>query len=160
MGSVSWSVAGSGDACNAVLMLSKRRRSADDHADIKRLRSAIDAMADEWICPITNELPLHPVTAEDGRVYEHTAVQKHILTQGAYLKSPLTNEPMGGRLMKSVQVRNQIEKLVRTGALTGDKAERWAERLAEEEKVNLIRHKAEDGNVAQCTLSGTGTRTA
>ena len=76
------SVAGSGDACNAVLMLSKRRRSADDHADIKRLRSAIDAMADEWICPITNELPLHPVTAEDGRVYEHTAVQKHILTQG------------------------------------------------------------------------------
>ena len=40
----------------------------------KRLCVALDAIADEWICPITLDLPLDPVVAEDGRTYERAAI--------------------------------------------------------------------------------------
>ena len=47
------------------------KRAADAHAEtennLKKLRSAVDGMAEEWVCPITFELPLDPVMAEDGR---------------------------------------------------------------------------------------------
>ena len=93
-------------------------------------------MADEWICPITTELPLVPVTAEDGQVYERFAIEKLIRLKGEALKSPMTNLPMGPRLSSSTQARNTIEKLVRSGMIDGDKAERWLERRSEEELVN------------------------
>eukprot|EP00562_Extubocellulus_spinifer_P026561 CAMPEP_0178642674 /NCGR_PEP_ID=MMETSP0698-20121128/17294_1 /TAXON_ID=265572 /ORGANISM="Extubocellulus spinifer, Strain CCMP396" /LENGTH=57 /DNA_ID=CAMNT_0020283433 /DNA_START=23 /DNA_END=193 /DNA_ORIENTATION=+ len=35
---------------------------------IKRHKSVIDTVAKEFICPISLELPVEPVTAEDGRV--------------------------------------------------------------------------------------------
>eukprot|EP00966_Prymnesium_polylepis_P099303 2299984-Prymnesium_polylepis.1 len=83
------------------------KRAADELAEtkeeVKKFRSALDSMADEWVCPITFELPLDPVFAEDGRTYERCAIEEHIRTQGAELKSPLTNEPMGTRLTANVQ---------------------------------------------------------
>ena len=39
----------------------------------KRYRQAIDDVAEEYVCPITAELPVDPVTAEDGRCYERHA---------------------------------------------------------------------------------------
>eukprot|EP00966_Prymnesium_polylepis_P151799 3506872-Prymnesium_polylepis.1 len=80
-------------------------------------------MADVWICPITFELPLDPVHAEDGRTYERTAIEEHIRVRGTDLRSPISNEPMGSRLMANPQARSTIEQLVRTGVLGGDKAE-------------------------------------
>ena len=64
--------------------------SADSSTDpvAKKYKSAMDEMADEWICPITTELPIDPVMAEDERIYERAAVEEHIRTQGAELKSP------------------------------------------------------------------------
>ena len=41
----------------------------------KRYKQAIDGMAEEFVCPITQELPVDPVTAEDGRVYERSATR-------------------------------------------------------------------------------------
>ena len=44
--------------------------------ETKRCRTAFDLMADEWICPITQELPVDPVMAEDGRFYERNAIEQ------------------------------------------------------------------------------------
>jgi hypothetical protein len=33
-------------------------------------------VADEYVCPITAELPIDPVTAEDGRCYERCAIEE------------------------------------------------------------------------------------
>ena len=113
----------------------------------KKFKSAMDSMADEWVCPITTELPLDPVIAEDGQVYERSAIEEAIRVQGAALKSPMTNLPMGPRLTASNQARNTIEKLVRSGMIRGDKAERWLERLSQEEMVKETVQKAEGGDV-------------
>ena len=108
----------------------KRAAAADAETEShKKLRSAVDSMADEWVCPITFELPLDPVMAEDGRTYERSAIEEVIRTQGAGLRSPITNQPMGARLMENIQARSTIEKLVRSGVIAGDKTEKLTERL-------------------------------
>ena len=127
---------------------SKKRAAPPAETEVaKKFKSAMDSMADDWICPITTELPLDPVTAEDGRVYERAAIEQAIRVQGAGLKSPMTNLPMGPRLLALPQARSTIEKLVRSGAIAGDKAEQWLERLSEEEEVKEAVQKAEGGDV-------------
>ena len=74
----------------------------------QKFKSAMDSMADDWICPITTELPLDPVTADDGQAYERAAIEELIRVQGAALKSPMTNLPMGPRLLVSTQARSTI----------------------------------------------------
>ena len=37
-------------------------------------------LALEYLCPITRELPVDPVMAEDGRIYERSAIEKHFIT--------------------------------------------------------------------------------
>jgi hypothetical protein len=126
--------------------------AGDTAATSKKYKSAMDEMADEWLCPITTELPIDPVMAEDNRMYERSAIEQLIRTQGAALKSPVTNTPMGPRLMPSTQARNTIEKLVRSGAIGGDKAERWLVRLSDEELVNARKQEAEGGCVSSMKL--------
>ena len=96
--------------------------------DNKRLRSAIEQVADEYICPISQELPIDPVMAEDGQIYERTEIQRHIEQRADNLRSPMTNEAMGTKLLPSAQTRSMIRTLVRTGAIGGDKGQGGAVR--------------------------------
>ena len=41
-----------------------------------RLRSAVDESLTHLVCAITQELPLDPVTAEDGNIYERSAIEE------------------------------------------------------------------------------------
>ena len=149
-------------------------RDADSDADgnsnaaAKRHRADMEGLAEEFVCPLTLELPLNPVMAEDGRTYERSEIEKLIRLRtrcegggidgdgyggggGAEgrvevrleLRSPVTNEPMGPRLVPAVGVRNAVEKLVRSGQIGGDVAERWERRLFEEEEVRSARRCAE-----------------
>lgn len=126
--------------------------------DNKKLRSAIDQAADDFLCPISQELPVDPVVAEDGRIYERTEIERHIEQREGSLRSPMTNKPMGKKLLPSAQTRSMIRTLVRTGAIGGDKAARWEERLKEEEELQTWRREAEGGDgdaifrlgIAQC----------
>ena len=38
--------------------------------------NVVDALIEDWICPISLELPFDPVTAEDGFVYNKADIQK------------------------------------------------------------------------------------
>ena len=46
--------------------------------DAKRFRSALNEAAEEFLCPITHELPVNPAFAEDGHIYERSAIEKWI----------------------------------------------------------------------------------
>ena len=122
----------------------KRAAARADADENKKLRLAIDQMADELICPITQELPRGPVTAEDGRVYERSAIvewlERHPRWLGVHAKSPVTNQPMGDKLLPALQARNLIESMIKTGAVSRVKASAWEDPLAEE------RRKAEEGD--------------
>ena len=129
--------------------MSKREapEAAAEAAAEKRCRKAIDEMADELLCPITQELPVDPVIAADGRVYERSAIERWIIKgKPASVRSPVTNAPMGTRLLSAVQVRNSIKSMVQSGVISGAKAEAWRARLAEEERVAEWRRLAEGGD--------------
>ncbi len=128
-------------------MAPKRRAATTPATDeqIKRYKECFDDTAEELICPITTELPVDPVTAEDGRVYERSAIEDWIARPGQ-LKSPALNTPMGPRLLPATKVRNIIERMVRTGSISGPKAEAWSRKLADEEEVKALRAEAEGGD--------------
>ena len=68
-----------------------------DATEERKLRSTVDSLADDLLCPITRQLPVDPVTAEDGGVYERAAIEEHIQSSynhGPELRSPITNELM------------------------------------------------------------------
>tara|TARA_B100000787_G_scaffold166696_1_gene152309 strand:+ start:344 stop:1135 length:792 start_codon:yes stop_codon:yes gene_type:complete len=112
----------------------------------KRFEQAIDDVAEEYACPITFELPIDPVTAEDGRCYERNAIEEWFERQPQSLvKSPVTNEPMGKRLLPAVQIRNMLTRLVESNVITGSKADAWKHGMANQAQVAALRAKAEAG---------------
>ena len=93
-----------------------------------------ESWVDEYKCPITQELPVDPVMAEDGRCYESSAIEdwfsknmcgRHIV------KSPMTNQYIGTKLVQAVQVRNAIERLIDTGLIVGEPAQTWKEKVGD-----------------------------
>jgi TPR repeat protein len=117
----------------------------------KRFRSTIEESADELLCPITLSLPLDPVTAEDGKIYERHAIETWLTRQ---LRSPATNLPMGKNLLPATQIRNMIERMVKSGALPEGKTTEWKKRLNEQELVADLRSKAEGGDAASAAKLG------
>ena len=128
---------------------------AETQAVVKRYRQAIDEVAEEYVCPITAELPIDPVTAEDGRCYERCAIEEWFARQPhPQVKSPVTNELMGKRLFPAVQVRNSLKRLVESGAISGSKADAWKKAMAEEAEVAALRAKAEGGDAKSMSRLG------
>ena len=64
------------------------------------MKTTLHSIADEYLCPITQELPIDPVMAEDGRIYERLAIMEWL---GRNRQSPITREPMGINLIRSPQ---------------------------------------------------------
>ena len=123
----------------------KRGREAAEDAtgqELRKTKSAVNEAFAELVCPITFSLPVDPVTAEDGKVYERSAIEEWLKQQR---KSPVTNLAMGTRLLPALQVKNMIRGMVASGALTGDKVDAWKLKLEEEEKVAEMLRKAEAG---------------
>ena len=124
----------------------KRGREAAEDAtgqELRKTKSALNEAFAELVCPITFSLPVDPVTAEDGNVYERSAIEDWLEKQR---KSPVTNLAMGTRLQPALRVKNMIRGMVASGALTGDKVDAWKLKLEEEEEVAEMRRKAEAGD--------------
>ena len=62
-----------------------------DEQELKRVKTVMNSVADEYLCPITQELPIVPVMAEDGKFYERWAIEEWLSKRHT---SPLTGEPL------------------------------------------------------------------
>ena len=124
----------------------KKRAEADEPEteQAKKFRKKVDDGADEFLCPITQALPVDPVMAEDARVYERSAIAKWLSEKKT---SPLTNQAMGTKLIPALQVKNMIKNMIDADAWTGDKCEAWRLKLKQEAEVEATRKKAEAGDV-------------
>ena len=111
------------------------------------LEETIKSVAKEFVCPITHELPVEPVTAEDGRIYDRKAILAWFAkNDGESIISPSTNTEMGKKLLPATQARNTIETLVRSGSIDGELATAWQKKLEDEKIVKELREKAEAGD--------------
>jgi len=143
-----------------IAMPPKRGRApAEDETsqELRRTKSAVNEAMNEFLCPITFSLPVDPVMAEDGNVYERSAIEEWLKQQH---KSPVTNLAMGMRLQPALRVKNMIRAMVTSGTLTGDKVDAWKLKLEEEEEVAEMLREAEAGdgaamyNLGVCYESG------
>ena len=121
----------------------EQRLSDATQQESKRVKTAMNSIADEWVCPISQELPIDPVMAEDGKIYERAAIAKWL---AEHQRSPSTGMAMGTKLVPSPQVRNTLEHLVQSGAIDGDKAVAWKAKLKHEQEVKELRAKADAGD--------------
>jgi len=109
----------------------------------KRLQAACSTTVDELICPISHDLPLHPVFAEDGFVYERKCIKQWLKKKRT---SPRTNRPIGSRVFEAVQVKNIIEQMVRSGALPEGKGTMWKKRIQDEDRIEELRRRSGGGD--------------
>ena len=93
----------------------------------KKLRKSINDVAADLVCPITQELPIEPVMAEDGKIYEKKAILEWLSRDAT---SPVTRARMGSRLLPAIQTRNTIEALVKSGAIGDELTTAWKQKLA------------------------------
>ena len=126
----------------------EERDEADANAEKKQKHLA--AIAKEWICPITHELPIKPVTAEDGKIYEEKAIREWFSKKDGEPTSPSTGAVIGTKLFPAPQVRNTIETLIQSGDIDDELATAWKHKLAEkllfEKEVKEMRAKAKGGD--------------
>merc|ERR1711935_309815 len=95
-----------------------------------------------------------PVMAEDGCLYERESIEEVIRRKGGSLRSPMTNDPMGHKLMPSRSARSTIESLVSSNLIDDeDLVAGYHERklVLDEEKADKAigletKKKAEDGD--------------
>ena len=135
--------------------LKKRALEERDEASPqeKKMRASINDVAADLLCPITQELPLEPVIAKDGKIYERNAILEWFSKKDGDATSPSTGKVIDTELVPAVQVRNTIESLIKSGAIEGEIAEAWKQKLEQETKVKEMRAKAEAGDgYAMCTL--------
>ena len=109
----------------------------------KKLRKSINDVAADLVCPITQELPIEPVMAEDGKIYEKKAILEWLSRDAT---SPVTRARMGSRLLPAIQTRNTIEALVKSGAIGDELTTAWKQKLADEKLVKEMHAKAEGGD--------------
>ena len=112
-------------------------------AQAKKLRKSINDVAADLVCPITQELPIEPVMAEDGKIYEKKAILEWLSRDAT---SPVTRARMGSRLLPAIQTRNTIEALVKSGAIGDELTTAWKQKLADEKLVKEMHAKAEGGD--------------
>lgn len=79
-------------------------------------------LAEDYACPISSQLMVQPVLAEDGFLYERKAIDKWLRTKAT---SPKTLRPMGKRLVDDLVAKQTIAKLLEAGAVADDEAVAW-----------------------------------
>lgn len=95
-------------------------QSNDLLPNFEQFKAAASKIAEESTCPLSLQLMVDPVTAEDGHCFEREFIEKVILNSGDNLRSPKTNNPMGPVLSNAVSVRNIIESLIESGAIDSE----------------------------------------
>ena len=74
------------------------------------------------LCPITHRLPVRPVVASDGHVYERSAIETWLQTKST---SPLTNAEMDTTVTDVTQMRTLIQSAIENGGVDEDAAATW-----------------------------------
>ena len=114
-----------------------KKRSAEE-ADLavgsKLSSSKGNDLLEGFVCAITQKLPVDPVLAGDGRVYDRLPLLDWFARNpGTQCKSPLTNEDMGKKLVPATAIKNTLDTLIGSGIVRNDETEEWERAVKEQE---------------------------
>ena len=133
-----------------VLISSKSRRIGELERD---MASSHNALADMFLCPITNELPVDPVLAADGKIYERAKIEEWLATSDT---SPATGEKLKDTVLTAASsvMTGVIDLLVASNAVDRQKVKMLKTKRENENKVKELQSKADVGDYdAMCSLA-------
>lgn len=113
---------------------------ADGASKAKKVDSAerfvlvpdVDKLLDEYTCSISQKLPVDPVLAEDGRVYDRAhLLDWFVRNPGSKCKSPLTSLEMGKKLVPATQIKNTLTFLIEKGIVYNEDTVEWVKACKE-----------------------------
>ena len=132
-----------------VAISSKTQRISELEKD---MTSSHNALADMFLCPITKELPVDPVLAADGKIYERAKIEEWLAKHDT---SPATGEKMKDKVLTAASsvVTGTIDFLLKCNAVDEQKKKTLKEKLENEQKVQELKSKVEAGDYdAMCSL--------
>ena len=106
----------------------------------------------DCLCPLSHSLPVDPVLAADGHIYEKSAIVSWLAQQNG--TSPLTKEGMGAQLEPAVKFKKVLRRAVRTGVLAGEEADAWKAAISAWDRVVTMRQKADKGDARAMSQLG------
>jgi len=127
----------------------KARRRSEHSRSNKRAKIANEVF-EELTCPLTLELCVDPVMAEDGHLYERNAIVsyfEHCQRASLALKSPVNNVPMGPMLTPAPHVSSIIERVLTSGALHRTDVAAWRQRAFDVSHVQPLIKRIDNGDV-------------
>jgi TPR repeat protein len=126
----------------------RARGEGEGEAGQDSRKKLAEGLVEDWTCPITYMLFFDPVEAEDGRLYERAAIEEYMERKAGQVlvKSPVTNEDMGKRLVPATHVKAAITKLVESGMVDEETTAAWKEARVNLALVNALHAKAEAGD--------------
>ena len=138
--------------------MNEPQEQEDDMSQLQTYKESVKDISEELICPITCELPVNPVIAEDGRIYDEEAIESWIRTRkqnNEDIKSPITNKHMGCKLIPAIHAKNIIRTIITKRVAKTDITKAWIEN--EERKQNRERlrkklHQLEPAKVRELLL--------
>ncbi len=89
----------------------KASKTSSDALNLAR-RVLTASPLEHLICPISYELPVDPVWAEDGNIYERECIEQHLANKQT---SPVNNTPMGPRLIEARNITNMLQSMADAG---------------------------------------------
>tara|TARA_B100000674_G_scaffold493147_1_gene514756 strand:+ start:300 stop:1070 length:771 start_codon:yes stop_codon:yes gene_type:complete len=110
--------------------------------------NAFGDVGQSFVCPLTLQLPLEPVTAQDGRIYDRKAMETYIAGfKGPFAISPMTRQTMGKQLTQARHVRDLFLNFILKGIWKDELAQTWlAEYKKKEATLKNIQEGAEKGD--------------
>jgi len=113
-----------------------------------------DALVELYICPITHELMVDPVTAEDGQTYERAAIENWLERNERSPLDPSTRIRVTN-LTAVRTVQKSIESLIESGFVDGKLSDHWKEKKKE---MNCAMKKSQklfdEGSVMEAAKMG------
>jgi U-box domain len=99
--------------------------SLTDHQLSPQSKRSKKTVEDTLRCPFSLALPIDPVTAEDGQVYEREHILRYFHSNSDdQIKSPMTQEIIGKRLFPAPRTKKTIQVLIENGVIKGDLAKK------------------------------------
>ena len=120
---------------------------------MKRRRDNTKINLDDFICPITHELPTRPVIAQDGKVYDETAWLTYVKTNSnSRFKSPWTNRPISKKAYFSSSIKEMLKQAVLKGYVQEELCTAWKQQCKLEQELEKMKKNAKKNPVLFMTL--------
>lgn len=106
----------------------------------KRKISPEEFCFDSIICPITRELPIRPVVAQDGKVYDQSAWLQYTKKKNK-VKSPWSRKKISTDAYFSNPIKQLIEQAVERNQVPDELCKLWKEKQQSEHRIEQLASK-------------------